>query len=304
MFNQAEADFKTLDAFNEYLEKVEALTMNLVSGVSGDRAAAEETLRGYEADHRADIERNRRKGERADEAARVRAAARARRRARAPRRGAGPGRRGPPPAPARARGRPRHPRRRARGHRRPRAAQAPRPAARRDDLLARDEAALRRSAAAGGLSIRGLKEKKKHHHDGPYDPYMGLDLAPERYRLRDDYPNPWLQGAREKESHLVGGYSAHEYCARAMFEAFAGLAVFIDDEKETGARHPPPPLSPPRRAAMATTATTADGPASAAAAIATATAAAAASGSPPAAAVVVAVVKTEVTVKMEVDDVF
>ncbi len=288
VFNRVEDDFDSLDAYNDYLEKVETLTMDLVSGNPPARAAAEDTLRGYEADHRAEIERNRRKGERADEVARVRAtvereAARTRR--------------------AEAAAQDDEERRRREREREAdldSLAAAPEGMAgrvllkrrgqhAREDLLAHDDAALRRASVGGGrggsgLSIRGLREKKKYV-EGPYDPYMGLDLGPSRYVLHGDYPNPWLQAAKEKESNTVGGYSVPEYCARAMFEAFAGLGVFIDDEKETG---------------LGTTA----------ASVATVGAAIASEQSrphppthPPAATTITSI-KTEVTVKMEVDSVF
>ncbi|KAG4218896.1 hypothetical protein PC116_g32624, partial [Phytophthora cactorum] len=87
------------------------------------------------------------------------------------------------------------------------------------------------------LSIRGLKDKNKRDEDAdyylrPYDAFAGLDLKPTRYELRDRYDNPWLEDARTRDDHRVPGYSAHEYEARAMFDAFAGLGVFIADEKE------------------------------------------------------------------------
>lgn len=59
-------------------------------------------------------------------------------------------------------------------------------------------------------------------------------MRPSRYELQKEYKNPFLDGARRDHKYTAGGYDLQEYYARSMFEAFAGLAVFIGDEKETG----------------------------------------------------------------------
>uniref|UniRef100_L2G4H9 Cdk-activating kinase assembly factor mat1 n=1 Tax=Colletotrichum fructicola (strain Nara gc5) TaxID=1213859 RepID=L2G4H9_COLFN len=146
-------DFETLADYNGYLEWVETLTFDIISGTDAEKKAAEARLIEWEQAHRAEIERNRR--------------------------------------------------------------------------LAQD--------SAPGLSIRGLKKEKKRvvEENKPYDPFGGLRLDMERYALGplDEYRNPWVDDARKKDEIVVGGYSAEEYLGRAMFEAFSGLAVFIDDEK-------------------------------------------------------------------------
>ncbi len=91
----------------------------------------------------------------------------------------------------------------------------------------------------GRLSIRGLKEKKKPTPpQGPYDPFGGLDFEPTRYTLHvsTDYRGEVLEKFRHDQRHTVGGYSFAEYTARAVFDAFAGMGVFIEDEKESGHR--------------------------------------------------------------------
>ena len=240
VFNKVEDDFDSLASYNAYLEMVETLAMDLVAGPGPDRRAADARLQAYEAEHRADIERNRRKGERAAEASRAhvaaeRDAARRRRldaqrqdddarRARAAEREADID--ALATAPEGAAGR---------------VVLKRRGQAARDEMVTAEDAALRR-AAAGGLTIRGLKEKKRGGAggpgaDGPYDAFAGLDLAPSRYA---DSPGdgfrklPWLEREARREALLVGGYDVHDYYARAMLDAFAGLGVFIDDEKETG----------------------------------------------------------------------
>jgi CDK-activating kinase assembly factor MAT1 len=232
VFNKGEDDFDSLDSYNAYLEQVETLAMDLVAGNPTARARAQDQLAAYEAEHRAEIERNRRRGERADELSRSRIHAEQQA--------------------ARAR--------RAEAMRQDEEERRARVADREADLdslaaaaagsagkvmlkrrgqhtredLARNESALLR--AAGGLTIRGLKEKKKGGADtGPYDPFGGMDLASTRYTERTDWKCDWLEHEARRESSLAGGYSAqNDYYARAMFEAFAGLGVFVADEKETG----------------------------------------------------------------------
>ncbi|CAK7263475.1 TFIIH/NER complex subunit [Sporothrix epigloea] len=248
VFNQSQDDFESLNDYNEYLEKVESLTMDLVGSNPSARRAAEAELSRWEAEHRADIERNRRRGERADEMSKARMAAekeaaRTRRldslrqdeeerraKARAQEADLDSLTKAPDDDDGAAVGRILL---RRRGQNK------------REGLLHAEEQALGGAAAGGapGLTIRGLKDKRKTAAaaaaalagDGPYDPYGGLDLPPSRFRIQaGEYRNPWLQNAREHNAHVVGGYDVHEYCARALYEAFSGLAVFVADEKETG----------------------------------------------------------------------
>jgi CDK-activating kinase assembly factor MAT1 len=248
VFNLAEDDFEDLRAYNDYLQKVEDLTQDLVGGTDGQRRRAEAELHEWQAEHRAEIERNRRVGVQADEVSRrkmdaEREAARQRRReaalleeeermAKAREREAELD--GLAQAPAGSSAAKIVLKRRGQG----RAAQ-----------LAQEAAAAAAAAAAVGarglvdsgsdsgerLSIRGLKEKKKPVvSNEPYDPFGGVNLNPSRYKLRPSYKNDWLDDARHKTSHVAGGYDVDDYYSRSMFEAFAGLAVFIEDDKETG----------------------------------------------------------------------
>ncbi|ROV95882.1 hypothetical protein VSDG_05230 [Cytospora chrysosperma] len=251
VFNKAEDEFEDLASYNEYLEMVEGLTMDLVYGAAAAQSAAEERLLQWEEHHRAEIERNKRAGERARESTRRQIAAEheAARQRRADA--------------ARAEEEERLQRLRQREEDLDTLARAPQGQAarvmlkkrgqhRKEELAASEAAALRRAAAAagGGLSIRGLKKKGGEAAGGvggggaggggadadagPYDPFGRLDLRPGRYELRGEYKNPFLDGARHDNKYTAGGYDLHEYYARAMFEAFAGLAVFVGDEKETG----------------------------------------------------------------------
>lgn len=64
----------------------------------------------------------------------------------------------------------------------------------------------------------------------PYDPFGGVQEKREYYVLQDHYEHPWLDNARTDPQITAGGYDVHEYYARTMLEAFAGLGCFIDEE--------------------------------------------------------------------------
>ncbi|KAL1864300.1 TFIIH/NER complex subunit [Diaporthe australafricana] len=238
VFNRTEDEFEDLASFNEYLEMVEALTMDLVYGEPAAQGSANEKLLQWEDEHKAEIERNKRMGERQKESNRRQIAAEKeaarQRRAEA----------------AQAEEDERVAKIKQREEDLDTLARAPQGQAtkvmlkrrgqhRKEEMAASEAAALRRAAAAaaGGLSIRGLKKKGDAARDvdtGPYDPFGKLDLSSTRYKLEKDYKNPFLDNAKHDQKITAGGYNLPEYYARAMFEAFAGLSVFINDEKETG----------------------------------------------------------------------
>lgn len=237
VFNKVEGDFESLHHYNDYLYMVECLTDDLVNGAGDARAKAEAQLAEWEAQHRAEIERNKKLARESDEARQRRLAAEqeaarqrrlqdmqddANERASAARfreemldslASAEVGHAGEAVDKVLLK---------KRGQQRPHAAaQAP-------------------GAAAGGLSIRGLRDRTKAADDNkPYDPFGGLDLAPQRVDLSTDrladYHSEWVDAIRTKSEYLVGGYGSDEYITRALFEAFSGLGVFVADEK-TGAR--------------------------------------------------------------------
>ncbi|TQW00211.1 CDK-activating kinase assembly factor MAT1 [Cordyceps javanica] len=240
VFNKVEDDFDSLDSYNDYLYMVECLTDDLANGSDAARAAAEARLADWEAAHRAEIERNRRLAKESDEARQRRLAAEE--------------------ETARQR--------RLQDLRDDADAKASAARFREEMLDSLQTADVGRAAeavhkivlkkrgqqqqqqhagrlepAAGGLSIRGLRDKKAAAADAaaesnkPYDPYGGLDLAPRRVDLAPAqlalYGSEWLDAARSKHDYTVGGYSADEYLTRALFEAFSGLGVFVDEEKDS-----------------------------------------------------------------------
>lgn len=244
VFNKVEDDFDSLDSYNEYLERVEDLTDNLVNGSEDKKSIAERELLDWEAQHKADIERNKKLAREGDDARQKRLAAE----------------------------------QEAARQRRLRdlqeEADEKASAARfREEMLdslqtaesgqakqamskvmlkkrgqqKRDAAIDAYAAGTGngttsGLSIRGLRDRKAEaaaaaaaSDDGPYDPYGGLDLSMTRIDLSphklQDYRSEWVDITRSRHDFTVGGYSTDEYLSRALFDVFSGLGVFVGDEK-------------------------------------------------------------------------
>jgi CDK-activating kinase assembly factor MAT1 len=237
VFNQAEDDFETLRDYNNYLQTVEDLTFDLVSGTEPKRREAEATLQRWEAEHKADIERNRKAGREADEQSRRRLAAE---------RDAARQRRVEAIREAEEEKLERERNREAEldslaqgvevgGVGGPQRVQLKRRGQAANRAVESAVNAAVTAADVGRLSIRGLKEKKKAPApEGPYDPFGGMDFVPSRYKVRAGLAHSGVDKYRVDPGHVTGGYSFDEYTARAMFEAFAGLGVFIEDEKEVG----------------------------------------------------------------------
>lgn len=234
IFNKVEDDFESLDAYNKYLEYVEDLTFKLVSGDADAKTQAEGELSAWEAQHKAEIERNKKLARESDDARKKRLAAE------------------------------QDAARQRRLQDMQEAVEEKASAARfREEMLdslqsaevghateAMDKIMLKKrgqqkkgaardalSGAAGGLSIRGLRDKTRAVADDnkPYDPFGGLDLAPSRVDLGSDklraYHSEWIDVTRSKNEYIVGGYSADEYISRALYEAFSGLGVFVAEDK-------------------------------------------------------------------------
>ncbi|KAI1115753.1 CDK-activating kinase assembly factor MAT1-domain-containing protein [Nemania sp. NC0429] len=250
-YNMVEDDFETLRNYNDYLQDVEDLTFDLISGDDDERTTAEQKLLSREQAFRNDIERNKRRGREAElsrqkrdaaevEATRQRRLEEQREEARARAEEAtinaevmGALARGESGSAAEIQ---------ARIVAQKRARVAAIAGTHFPSLL--DAEVANDANANNTLSIRGLKTKKTSDEEEdlskPYDPFAGLGsaLEPTRYHLSEAYPNPWLEAARTNADHRVPGYSIHEYVARAMFDAFAGLGINIADEKKDVARGP------------------------------------------------------------------
>ncbi|KAI0443262.1 CDK-activating kinase assembly factor MAT1-domain-containing protein [Xylaria telfairii] len=248
-YNMVEDDFETLRDYNNYLQDVEDLTFDLISGGDDERRAAEQKLLHREQEFRDEIERNKRRGREAELSRQKRDAAEAE-------------------AARQRRLEEQREEARARAEEATINAEVMEALSRGEagsaaEIQARIVAQNRARVAAissahfpslldagapngnsNTLSIRGLKTKKVSDEEEdlskPYDPFAGLRpaLEPSRYELREPYPNTWLEAARTNDDHRVPGYSISEYVARAMFDAFAGLGVNIADEKKDFARGP------------------------------------------------------------------
>lgn len=83
---------------------------------------------------------------------------------------------------------------------------------------------------ASGFTIKGLKPTVVAEPEKPYDPFGGVREKRDYYVLQDYYEHPWLDNARTDPQITAGGYDVHEYYARTMLEAFAGLGCFIEAE--------------------------------------------------------------------------
>lgn len=233
VFNKVEEDFETLADYNDYLEKVEDLTESLVNGGEEARRGAERELMEWEAANKAEIEANKKRRGELDRMTKERVAeeeeAARQRRIDALREDEEERRREAKLREEVINGL-------ATGETGYAAETLDRINLKRRGQ-ARQQAAARAGLAAApapSLSIRGLKGKKGPSEDLPYDPFGGTDLTPARYEVPDEarYRSEWLDAARTKTEFKVGGYAVQEYVSRVMFEAFSGLGVFIEDEKE------------------------------------------------------------------------
>ncbi|KAL8703777.1 MAG: hypothetical protein Q9201_003042 [Fulgogasparrea decipioides] len=80
------------------------------------------------------------------------------------------------------------------------------------------------------FKIEGLKPVVEAPPEKTYDPFGGASFTPSYYTLQQHYEHSWLDRARTDPTIVAGGYDLREYYQRTMFEAFAGLGVFLEDE--------------------------------------------------------------------------
>lgn len=231
VFNRRQEEFETLLDWNNYLEEVESLIFDLVEGTEEEKMKAEDRLRQYRESNMQEIDYNRRVGIKAAEIEIKRERAE----------------------------------REATRQRRMVALQEAEEAKKNvvknhqemlERLATTDEDATQITSQAQkvilkkssmrknlmepvtgeqnlhskeNLTIRGLRKFEILEDEKPYDPFGEINLMPSRYILQDDYENEWLSPAKNDERHIAGGYSFHEYYSRALFEAFSGLGVFIEE---------------------------------------------------------------------------
>ena len=241
-FNRREEEFESLRKYNDYLEKVENLTFNLINRI--DVEETEKTLAEYAANHQSSITHNKVLAQEesmtinAEEAAQREQArlrrAQALREEEEERREREEGKRTLVERLARSKGnadaivqeveRVQVKRSSARGEK------AKIERMKEQAKAAKDPFGADNGSAGAGFKIAGLKTVARAEPEKAYDPYGGMVLQHKYYVLQDQYEHPWLDGVKTNTQITAGGYDVGEYCARAMFEAFAGLGCFINDE--------------------------------------------------------------------------
>lgn len=80
------------------------------------------------------------------------------------------------------------------------------------------------------FQIEGLKPVIEAEPEKPYDAFGGVTITREYHVLRDHYEHPWLDQLRTDPHILAGGYDLHEYYSRTLLEAFAGIGIMIGEE--------------------------------------------------------------------------
>lgn len=102
-------------------------------------------------------------------------------------------------------------------------------------LALNKEALLSSGAIDSEVLIKGLKKVSIPEPEKPYNPFGDGPEFRRRdyYVLKDHYPSQWLEEARTNTAMAAGGFDIKEYYSRTLFEAFAGLGCFIDEESAT-----------------------------------------------------------------------
>ncbi|MCJ1312642.1 TFIIH/NER complex subunit [Agyrium rufum] len=245
IFNKREMDFETLRDYNNYLEEVESLTFNLIERIDVD--ATERKLEKYQAENAESIIRNAMLEGREGDAVLARRAAEkeAARQGREAalleeleeKKAVGEARQevlkrlkdgsaGEDPdrivEEARINARKKAGDRRREMENRLKQSQAALTVGRGRDQVG--------GGKGKGYQIQGLKQVLPPSISPPYSPFAGLHLETVYYDLQDSYDYPWVEDAKKNVMMCAGGYDVGEYCTRAMFEAFAGFGVLVEDE--------------------------------------------------------------------------
>lgn len=229
-FNRREEDFETLKDYNDYLNKVEDITFNLIEGIDVEQTRKE--LDQYKDANRQSIAANdslarqevRSRAEQevaAKEQARMRREA-LRKEAEDERREIEEGKLAVLNAMASGQGDA------------ARIAAEHRVALKRSQtrkLASERQADAATNGAAGiGFRIKGLKTKVEEKPEGPYDPYEGLSVGHDYSIIQNDYDWEWLGPVKKDVKYQAGGYDMKEYYSRALCDAFAGFGILVEEE--------------------------------------------------------------------------
>ncbi|KAG8533215.1 uncharacterized protein KY384_001998 [Bacidia gigantensis] len=219
VFNRRQEEFLNLRNWNDYLEQVETLTFNLLYEVDVEETEAK--MASYEAQNAESIRRNKilenQEHESFEAASQAQKAQAWSRREEALREDEDERK-------ERVKESREEQNRIARGGK---AKVALKKSTARKKEVSKGEGKTDSSAPAPVFEIQGLKPMTAPKPKEAYDPFGRVAIIPEYYTLKKDYEHPWLEKARTDPAITTGGYDVHEYCARAMMEAFAGMGVFI-----------------------------------------------------------------------------
>ena len=78
--------------------------------------------------------------------------------------------------------------------------------------------------------IQGLKKVAAPPVIEIYDPFMGMSTRRDYYELRSDYVSRYDEFKKD-DQFAAGGYDFDQYWDESLLRAFAGLGVFIEEEK-------------------------------------------------------------------------
>jgi hypothetical protein len=78
--------------------------------------------------------------------------------------------------------------------------------------------------------IKGLKKRQVAKRVAAYDPFQGMPITTDYYRVTEDYDTGY-NDYKKNAAMLAGGYDFQEALGESLLRAFAGLGVFIDEEK-------------------------------------------------------------------------
>ena len=235
-FNKRREDFKTLRAYNDYLEEVEDIIFNLVNGTNVKQTEAK--VSAYEAQNKSSIATNeaRLKSESLALTRQEEILRRQREQARL--------------AAVQADAEEVYERERQKTDLIRDLASSEGSA---EKILARNKAAaLKRSSArriseessrftAGRISAGMRMEEDEMEDEGPFDPLDGQGETSSLYVVHQDYEDAyvsmrngandrWLDQVKNDNVALAGGFLVHDVYKRGLFEAYAGLGCILSDE--------------------------------------------------------------------------
>lgn len=78
--------------------------------------------------------------------------------------------------------------------------------------------------------IKGLKKVAAPKPIVVYDPFEGMPVTTDYYKLSDDYDTGYNEYKKD-QAILAGGYDFRETLEESLLRAFAGFGVFVEEEK-------------------------------------------------------------------------